>query len=250
MSRTIPLIVAHRGASADAPENTLPALALSWEQGADGFECDVQMTADGEVVCFHDADTQRVTGVKCVVKDTSLRELRELDAGAWFGPEFAGVRIPTLSEVFAAVLPGKRILIEVKCGPEILAKLIQELDGSDVTVEQVTVISFNAKVIAGLKAQRPEIEACWIANMKVGWRGQLKPSVKTVLHQLKKLHADGLSCCAYPALDTAYVSAIRAAGYGFHVWTVDELRLARQFVALGVDSITSNRPAALRQGLS
>jgi glycerophosphoryl diester phosphodiesterase len=81
-----PFIVAHRGASADAPENTLPAFELAWKQGADAIEGDFHLTRDGKIVCIHDYDTQRVSGSKRVVKDSTLDELRALDAGAWFWP--------------------------------------------------------------------------------------------------------------------------------------------------------------------
>jgi glycerophosphoryl diester phosphodiesterase len=243
------MIIAHRGASQDAPENTLAAFDLAWAQGADGFECDVQMTADGHIVCIHDADTLRVAGVKCVIKHSTLHELRALDAGAWFGRDWIGKQIPTLAEALGAVPAGKRIFIEVKCGAEILPQLIWDLDRSGVLLAQVMVISFNAGVIARLKARRPDVKACWITRLKSGMRGRLKPSARTVLTTLKKLHADGLSCLAHPLLDAAYIANIRSAGYEVHVWTVDELPLARELAEWGVRSISSNRPGYVRTGV-
>ncbi len=114
-----PLVVAHRGASHDAPENTLPAFRLAWEQGADAIEGDFFLTKDGHIVCTHDRMTGRLNPgkVKLQVADSTLAELQALDVGSWKGETWRGERMPTLAEVFATVPAGKRILIEVKCGP-------------------------------------------------------------------------------------------------------------------------------------
>ncbi|MDP6721144.1 MAG: glycerophosphodiester phosphodiesterase family protein, partial [Pirellulaceae bacterium] len=93
------LIVAHRGASYDAPENTLAAFRLAWRQGADGIEGDFYLTKDGQIVCIHDADTKRTAGVSRQVAKSTLAELRELDVGRWKDEEFAGERMPTLQQV-------------------------------------------------------------------------------------------------------------------------------------------------------
>src|SRR5687768_9550612 len=95
-------IIAHRGASHDAPENTLAAFKLAIEQGADGFEADFYLAKDGRVVCLHDPDTKRVAGKKLLVREASFAELRALDVGIWKGPQWKGERLPTLEEVLAA----------------------------------------------------------------------------------------------------------------------------------------------------
>jgi len=140
-------IVAHRGASHDAPENTLPAFELAWHQGADAIEGDFHLTSDGEIVCIHDVDTLRVTGSKQIVKDTTLAKLQALDAGAWFKPEFEGTRVPTFAEVAATVPDGRMFYIEVKCGPEIIPALLRGIAESGLEASQIVVISFNAPVI-------------------------------------------------------------------------------------------------------
>jgi len=108
-------IVGHRGASYDAPENTLPSVRLGFEQGADAVEVDVFATSDGRIVAIHDADTERVAGVKLDVAKSTLAELKQLDVGAWKGERWVGTRIPTLEEVLELVPEGRRLLIEVKC---------------------------------------------------------------------------------------------------------------------------------------
>src|SRR5438876_4057740 len=91
-------IIAHRGASADAPENTVAAFKLAFEQGADGFEADYCLTRDGKIICIHDENTQRTTGIDGVVSRMTLDELRRLDAGVWKGTKFIGEKLPTLQE--------------------------------------------------------------------------------------------------------------------------------------------------------
>lgn len=120
-----PFIVAHRGASHDAPENTLPAFQLAWKQGADAIEGDFHLTKDGKIICIHDYDTKRVAGTKLIVKDSTLEQLQALDAGKWFRAEFKGTRLPTFAEVAATVPDGRKFYVEVKCGPEIVPALLR-----------------------------------------------------------------------------------------------------------------------------
>jgi glycerophosphoryl diester phosphodiesterase len=95
------LLIAHRGESADAPENTLAAFRLAWERNVPTIELDVHLTKDGEAVICHDADTKRTAGTKLVIKDTPLADLRALDAGKWKAPRWAGEKLPTLAEALA-----------------------------------------------------------------------------------------------------------------------------------------------------
>ncbi len=115
------VIVGHRGASFDAPENTIAAFKLAWEQQADGIEGDFYITKDKQVVCIHDADTKRTAGKKLVVAESTLTELRELEYGKWKDAKFAGEPIPTFEEVLKVVPSGKLFVIELKVGPDIRA---------------------------------------------------------------------------------------------------------------------------------
>src|SRR5687768_14102579 len=108
------LIVAHRGASWDAPENTVESAMRGWADGADALEVDVHLTRDGEVVVIHDPTLMRTTGRDARVDALALAEIRKLDAGVWKGAQWRGVRVPTLGEMLVTVPAGKRILIELK----------------------------------------------------------------------------------------------------------------------------------------
>lgn len=243
-----PFIVAHRGASHDAPENTLPSFRLAWEQGADAIEGDFHLTRDGKIICIHDYDTLRVSGKKLVVKDTSLEDLRALDAGAWLKPEWKGTRLPTFLEVASTVPAGKKFYIEVKCGPEIVPTLIREIQESGLKSGQVVVISFNAPVIRELKKLAPSFKSCWLSGFKKG-EASLKPDPTEALTILKDIHADGFSTQADPRIDTAFIQVIRKEGFEYHCWTIDDPEQARHFVEIGAQSITTNRPAFLRAAL-
>src|SRR5262249_47815617 len=118
-------IVAHRGSSYLAPENTLASVELAWKEGADAVEGDFRLTADGQIVCLHDATLARTAGVNRPVAECTLDELRKYDFGTWKGPQFAGEPIPTLNELLATIPNGKRFYVEVKCGAEIIEPLCQ-----------------------------------------------------------------------------------------------------------------------------
>lgn len=243
-----PFLVAHRGASHDAPENTLPAFELAWKQGADAIEGDFHLTRDGKIVCLHDYDTRRVSGTKRVVKDSTLAELQSLDAGAWFKPEFKGTKLPTLREVAATVPAGKKIYVEVKCGPEIVPAMLEDLAAAGLKDEQIVVISFQAPVIAEVKKARPAYKACWLSSFAK--ESPLDPGKDEVLATLREIKADGFSSKADERLDQGFVKAIRDAGFEYHCWTVDDVATARRFLDLGALSVTTNRPGFLRKGLA
>ena len=153
------LLVAHRGASHEAPENTIASFQLAWEQGADAIEADFYLTADRRIACIHDSSTERVSEAKLPVAKTSLAELKQLDVGSWKGPQFAGERIPSLSEVVAVVPAAKTIYIEIKCGAEIVPVVKDVLLKSDISPAQTVFISFKSEVIKALKTELPDCSA-------------------------------------------------------------------------------------------
>ena len=113
MTGTRPIVIAHRGASHDAPENTLEAFRLAWEQGADAIEGDFRLTADRRIVCIHDATTARTGDRTLRVSRSRFDALRRVDVGAWKGARWRGASIPSLEEVLACVPAGKRLFIEL-----------------------------------------------------------------------------------------------------------------------------------------
>ncbi|MEI6306166.1 MAG: glycerophosphodiester phosphodiesterase family protein, partial [Deltaproteobacteria bacterium] len=141
------LLIAHRGASREAPENTLAAFRLAFSEGADGIEADFRLTRDGKIICLHDSSTSRTAGIDLKVADSSLKELRRLDVGAWKGECWRGELIPTLEEVLATLPAEKKLLIELKSGPEIVSVLKMILDRSERDTALINILSFSKEVV-------------------------------------------------------------------------------------------------------
>ena len=236
--------MAHRGASQDAPQNTIPAFKLAWGQGADAIEGDFQLTKDGHVVCIHDKDTNKVANANLVVSDSTLAELRQVDVGVRKRKAFEGTRIPTIAEVFATIPKQKKIYIEVKCGPEIIPALQREIDHSGLTNDQVVVISFNQAVIREFKAKAPQQQAFWLCSFRKNEAGVMGPPLQQVLTTLKRIQADGLS--SNIDVPHAVIEAVQQQGYEWHVWTINDLEKARRMTALGAKSITTDVPSLLK----
>ena len=244
-----PLIVAHRGASNDAPENTLPAFELAWKQNADAIEGDFQLTKDGEILCIHDIDMQRVAGSPLVVEESTSKQLRALDVGKWRSPLWAGTAVPTLAEVIATVPPGKQLFIEVKSGRKIVQKLINGIDESDCPYDQIRIISLDSDVVGEVKERAPGLKAFWLSWINEASSGEFVPKTETILTTLRQTNADGFGS-SYELIARDTVNEIIKAGYEYHVWTVDDPRIARRFRQWGAASVTSNVPGRLKTALS
>lgn len=239
------IIVAHRGASAEAPENTLGAFQLAWAQGADAIECDVRVTADDEIVCIHDARTARVADRDLEVATSRLKTLRELDVGGCGRDAYRGSVIPTLAEVLLTVPPGRLIYIEIKCGPEIVPLLPKILGAAGLEKRQVVFISFHTPVIEALKAWDPEYRAFWLSDLWRSDEGTLMPGVDEVLAMLGRIDADGLSS-SFQHANANLIERVQDADFEYHVWTVDETETARAFQQRGTKSLTTNVPGRMR----
>ena len=240
-----PLIVAHRGSSFDAPENTLPAFRLAWEQGADGVEGDFLLTKDAQIVCIHDASTKRLADKNLVVSKSTLQELRALDVGAWKHEKFKGTKIPTISEVFATIPKGKKIFVEVKCGPEIVPFLIKEIRKANLETDQVRLICFNTKVIKSFKEYMPNHKAYWLSGFNKK-NGSWKPSVDQVITTLQSCKADGLD--SQHTIPPEFSKSVINAGFEWHAWTINDARTAQRLAKRGIDSITTDRPKLIGLG--
>jgi glycerophosphoryl diester phosphodiesterase len=238
----LPLITAHRGASAEAPENTLAALRLGFAQGADAGECDVRLTRDGEAVLMHDAGTRRTADRALIVAEADLAELRALDVGRWKGATWAGERVPTLAEALALVPPGRRLLIELKSGAEILPAVARALDAAARPAADFVLMSFDLAVAGVAKRCFPEIEVHGIVERDGS-------SAADLAARARAAGLDGLNLDRRFPLDRDFVRELHAAGLRVHVWTVDEAKRAWELAAAGVDSLTTNRPGWLRARL-
>ena len=235
---------AHRGASHDAPENTLAAFRLAVEMGADGVELDVQASKDGEAVVIHNFTVDATTDGQGAVKNKTLAELKELDAGSWFDDRFAGQRIPTLQEVIVEV--GHQLLLNIELktkafGSGGLAAEVVRLIEDHNLVHRVVVSSFNPFPLRQVKKLNPRINTGLIysfdlpAHLIRTWF--LFLADPDALHPEKHL------------VTRKYIRWATERGYRVNAWTVDEPAEMERLIALGVDGIITNRPDVLRDVL-
>jgi glycerophosphoryl diester phosphodiesterase len=242
-------IIAHRGASHDAPENTVASFKLGWKQNADADELDIWLSKDGKMVVFHDDNTKRIAGVDQRVPNQTFAELRALDAGIWKGEAWKGEKIPTLEEALNTQPAGKRMFIEIKCGPEILPELERVLRESGKTPAELVIIGFGYDTMKAAKARFPEIPVFWLVSPEKESRGE-KPAVDELVAKAKEARLDGLNLNFKFAIDAAFVRRVKDAGLKLYAWTVDDAKVAQKLAALGLDGITTNRPEWLRAQLA
>ncbi|MDB5298260.1 MAG: glycerophosphoryl diester phosphodiesterase [Phycisphaerales bacterium] len=245
-------VVGHRGESHDAPENTLASYNLAWSRHDPACELDVHLTKDGKLIVSHDPDTKRTAGTKVVIKDATVDELKKLDVGSWKDPKFAGERLPTLDEALATIPPGGRFFLEVKIGPEAVPELAKCIERSGRKPEQLPIISFNLESCRAAKAALPKHPVYFLASFKQDKATKKwAPTADELIAKAKDAKLDGLDVEAAksPVVDAAFVKAVRAAGMGLYTWTIDDPARAKELAALGVDGITTNRAAWLREQL-
>lgn len=243
-------IVAHRGASFDAPENTLAAMKLAWEQKSDGIETDLHLSADGKIVVLHDFDTKRIGGTTNKVATQKLGELKSVDAGSWKNPKYAGEPIPSLDSILATVEKGKRIFIEIKVGPEILPELGRVMAASGKTPEQMPIICFGYETSVAAKKQFPKHDVYWLHSWAKDKATGEFPKIADLIAKAKAGGIDGLDLHQGFPVDKAFVKQVKDAGLKLYVWTVDDPAMAKKWADAGVDGITTNRPQFLREQLA
>lgn len=243
-------IIAHRGASHEAPENTLASVNLGWRQNADAVEVDVHLSRDGQLMVIHDFQTWKTAGVRRKVADQTLAELKALDAGRWKDEKWVGERIPTLAEVVATIPRRKRLFIEVKCGPDCVGELERIFRRSGKEPEQLVVICFGLETAQQIKQKMPDIEVCWIAEFKRNWKtARWLPRPEALVQKARAAGLDGLDLGARGPINAKLVEQVKNAGLKLYVWTVNSPAQARKLIRAGVDGITTNRPEWLRARL-
>jgi glycerophosphoryl diester phosphodiesterase len=240
-------VIAHRGASAHAPENTLPAFELAVRQGADAFELDVRLTRDGAPVVFHDATLERTTHLTGPVRARTLAELRTADAGHWFTPDGGrtmpfrdqGVKIPTLAEVLWA-FPAMPVLVEVK-EPEVQHAVHRVLVDEN-ACERCVVASEDD---AALTLFRDGPLPCAASGREIGELYRAVLFRRRLPRPRYRLLSVPLRHRGLPVPTRGFVAAARRLGCPVHVWTVNDPATARRLWARGVAGVVTNEPAQI-----
>jgi glycerophosphoryl diester phosphodiesterase len=240
-------IVAHRGASHDAPENTLAAFRKAWDQGVECVELDVHVTRDGAVVVIHDADTQRTTGHPGRVADQTLAELRRLDAGSWKDPAFAGERIPTLGEVLATVPRDRTVFVEIKSGLATVPTVARAILAADPRPRggHLALQAFDAPTLAALAEAVPGARAYWTLDPPIDRSDPEAPRILPYPHLLvDEARRQGFAGLAldHRGTDAELLAAAEAAGLLVDVWTINEPDELARWLATGARWIETDRP--------
>ena len=239
-----PVVIAHRGASLLAPENTVSAITRARTLKAQVVEFDVHQSADGELVVIHDATLGRTTNGRGFVSRSPWSSLQGLDAGSWFSKEFKGEPVPRLRDALQALGDQMVAAIEVKTKATVMEDIRKELQITN-TSNQAIIFSFNAHQIRAAATAMPDVPALFLVEPKD--RESRYPG--TVVARAKAMGADMLGL-NHRAVDAAIVDASHQAGLPLFVYTVDEESDVARMVALGVDGIISNRPRATRSRVS
>ena len=240
-SGTAPLNIGHRGGMGLAPENTLAAFRAGLAAGADGVELDVQRTADGQLVVFHDDDLRRIARVSGRVTTSTLEQLRELDAGRYFGVQFAGEPIPTLEQAIAFLPAPAVINIEAKRNTvrsDGLEEEIADAIARHNLFERCVVSSFNPFILwrLGRRDRRIPLGLLYSPDMRLG----LGRGWPRRLLSLRALHP------RHDLVTAGLVRLARGLGLQVNTWTVNEVAEMRRLIDLGVDAIITDRPDLLR----
>lgn len=233
-------IVAHRGFSAVAPENTLPAFARAVQAGADAIEFDIQESKEGVPFVFHDYELARTTNGTGRLRDHSANDLRTLDAGSWFSPEFQGERLVTLEEALAFLGATKLPLYpEMKAGlsrraVEDVGRLLQRFE----VAERSTVISFDWAALHYLREVNPEQHIGLLVHTDAEYDGAVQRAAEM---------GNAIVDCNFRLLleDPQRVRFAHRHGIDLAVYTVNETQDAQRLLELGVDGITTNEVARL-----
>jgi glycerophosphoryl diester phosphodiesterase len=243
-------IIAHRGASFDAPENTLEAFQLGLDQGADGIECDVRLSGDGELVVIHDPSVQRVTGIKRDVSDLTSAEFLTLDAGSWKATKWSGARIPTLAQALDLIPADRRIFIEVKVGLAALPRLNQVLAATALPRSQIVVMEFDLETVIAMRQLFPDLEVLWLLDVPLlSSPAKRRQLLETNIGIAKQHGFDGINVQNIPQLNAEMIAECGAQQLKCYCWTVDRPDRADQLFKEGINGIATNRPGWIRQQL-
>lgn len=238
-------ILGHRGASFDAPENTLVSAKLAYAQGADSVECDIYLTKDGKLAVIHDVSTKRTTGVEGNVEKMTMAEIKALDAGSWKSAKYAGEKVPTLDELLAVVPEGKRLVVEIKGGASLVPELKASLERAGKKSDQIDIICFNLKTLQAAKKAMPQYAALWLIGYKKDKDGNF-PDLDKSIADCKAAGFEGLNLSKDWPIDAAFVKKVHDAGLKLYTWTVNDAVLARKHADAGVDAIGTDKPAVLK----
>lgn len=235
------VFVGHRGASYLAPENTLASIQLAWELGAMAAECDIMLTADHQVIVFHDKKGQRLTGTDFVVKEVNFSEIKDLPIAMKESnlPKYNGETIPLLESVLATIPEDRTLVIEIKTGPEILPYM-KDVISKHWQSGKIAFIAFDFETILATKELYPDVPCYYLSSFRQDINKKFDKIVESKL--------DGVNL-RYKIIDADLVAKFNAVEKDVWCWTVNNPEDARKMIKAGVSAITTDRPKWLNEAV-
>jgi len=244
-------IIAHRGASFDAPENSLASVNLAWQQGISHVEIDVKLTKDNIVAVFHDDTTFRYNKVSKPFPEYNFDELSKIDIGSFKGSKFKNERIPSLQQILKTIPSSGILVVELKDGPEMLQPMV-ELQQLHLDIwDQLEFISFNYDTISAIKKTFPNNKCLWLLDLDYD-EETIKsiPSKNTIIRKVKENHLDGINVFAGKIADVEFFKIMHDENFDVYLWTINEVEHAKKYLPFSPEGITTDKPKWITEQLN
>jgi glycerophosphoryl diester phosphodiesterase len=228
-----PLVIAHRGASFVAPENTAIAYKIAFDEGAKAAECDIFMTKDNQIILSHDRTLERIAGTNIEVTKVNYDEIKDTDAGSFKGGKYKGEPIPLLDEVLELLPFGGKMFIEIKDDERIVPHLAELLNNSRYKRQSV-IIAFDFDVISASKKALPDVPHYWLIYKEEQLADAVEKAAEAGLDGINSNHK---------ILTKEFISKVHENNMKCYTWTVNDIMAARRLADWNIDGITTDRPA-------
>ena len=230
------IFIAHRGASWDAPENTLASVNMAWAMDVEVVEIDIHLSKNNKIMVIHDDNTIRTTGEDYDVINTNSKVLRKLDAGSFKGEQFKGEKIPFLEEVIGTIPAGKKLVVELKSRDNVLPGL-KKIMKNNKKASQLIFICFDKETIIKIKEAFPENHCYWLCSNR--------DFMLANIHSVAQAGLDGVGF-RFSIIDEHVMELVQKLDLELFTYTVNEPDEARRLINLGVRQIATDRPEWLK----
>jgi glycerophosphoryl diester phosphodiesterase len=235
-----PLVIAHRGASSKAPENTLAAYDLAWQLGSDAIEIDLRKTKDSFLVCSHDNNLNRVSSNKKSISSMLLSEINEIDVGSWKSSKFKSERVPLLSKVLSVIPEGKKVFLEIKGGLKEIDELISIVKKSKLKIKNCHFLSYVPSNIRRIKKDFPSFKAT-LNTIPALYNYE----IDKIKELIRSTNSDGISLHIDSSESIKLVKKLKKDENFVIAWTVNDSRFMRKLAKWQADGIITDYPQKL-----
>lgn len=236
-------IIAHRGASFDAPENTLASVNLAWEQQISHVEIDVKLTKDNVIAVFHDDTTERYNGEKKLFNTYTFEDVSNIDVGIFKGTSWKNEPIPTLEQVLNTIPKNGTLVVELKDGPEMIVPLEALFQTHQKIWHQLEFIAFNYHTICAAKQAFPTNKCLWLLDLDYDEEtAKNVPSTTEIIRKVKQHHLDGIDVFAGTLANQSFFETMQQENLMVYLWTINDIKHAKQYLPFQPNGITTDKP--------